>query len=359
MGFLSLFSRRQFLAVAGLGRITAPEWKRYPDPATELEVIRLTDPAFASGMTAPHLHQFTRHSEFLLYWSERDGAENGVAPRQGFLLDLKQGGSRQITDAANLDPLTLSFSPDERSFVFFDGRSLREVPVASVRSREIHAVPENSVRTGFTMATDGSILFSERANGKSRIVSVFRQQSRSIAETEQEIDWLIARPRHSQVLYRAAGQLWLVNNDGSGRKQLKIASGQTAGVLWIPSGRTLTYLHIPDNPKELITLRENSPEEGTDKLLASTSQFISAFPNADASVFAGASRSRASEYVLILLRVTRRELTLCEHKASDPAMVQPVFSPDSQSIVFVSDRHGKPALYQVHVNRFVEETGDQ
>jgi oligogalacturonide lyase len=76
-------------------------------------------------------------------------------------------------------------------------------------------------------------------------------------------------------------------------------------------------------------------------------------------VFAGASRSRASAYVLILLRVTRRELTLCEHKASDPAMVNPVFSPDSQRIVFVSDRHGKPALYQVRVNRFVEETGDQ
>jgi Tol biopolymer transport system component len=33
-----------------------------------------------------------------------------------------------------------------------------------------------------------------------------------------------------------------------------------------------------------------------------------------------------------------------------------VFSPDSQSIVFMSDRHGKPALYEVRVGRFVEET---
>jgi Tol biopolymer transport system component len=37
-------------------------------------------------------------------------------------------------------------------------------------------------------------------------------------------------------------------------------------------------------------------------------------------------------------------------------MVKPEFSPDSQSVLFVSDRHGKPALYQVHVGRFVEET---
>jgi len=126
--------------------------------------------------------------------------------------------------------------------------------------------------------------------------------------------------------------------------------------MWIPSGRTLIYLHVPEDPKELVTLRENSPDEGTDKLLAKTSQFISASPNADASVFTGASRSKASAYVLILLRAARRELTLCEHRASDPAMVHPVFTPDSQSILFVSDRHGKPAVYQVRVARFVEET---
>ena len=138
---------------------------------------------------------------------------------------------------------------------------------------------------------------------------------------------------------------------------MKTGPGNTGEALWIPSGRTFVYLHIPEDPKELITLREHAPDEGTDTLLAKTSQFVSASPNADASVFAGASRSRASAYVLILLRAARRELTLCEHRASDPGMVQPVFSPDSQNVSFVSDRHGKPAIYQVHVGRFVEETG--
>ena len=37
-------------------------------------------------------------------------------------------------------------------------------------------------------------------------------------------------------------------------------------------------------------------------------------------------------------------------------MVSPLFTPDSQSVVFVSDRHGKPALYQVKVEKFVEAT---
>ena len=57
--------------------------------------------------------------------------------------------------------------------------------------------------------------------------------------------------------------------------------------------------------------------------------------------------------------MTKRELTLCEHRASDPSLVTVVFTSDSQSIIFVSDRHGKPALYRVPVEKFVEETGDQ
>jgi oligogalacturonide lyase len=353
------FTRRDFLAIAAFGRLSGPEWQLYPDPATELQVLRLTDPAFASGMTAPHLRQFTRRGEALLYWSERYAAESAAA-RQAFLLDLKNGQSRLLTDAAALDSTSLSLSPDDRSFLFFDGPSLYEIALAANRPREVHRVPEGVVRTGFSIGTDGSAIFSERRDSdkaRSAIMSVLRQQSRRIVEVDQQVEEVMARPRHAQVFYRAGGRFWIVNNDGSGNRQLKTELGNTGPALWIPSGRTLIYLHIPEDPKELITLREHAPDDGTDTLLAKTSQFSSASPNADASVFTGASRSRASAYVLLLLRIARREMTLCEHRASDPAMVRPVFSPDSQNVLFVSDRHGKPAIYQVHVGRFVEETG--
>jgi oligogalacturonide lyase len=331
---------------------------RYPDPATELDVLRLTDPAFSSGMTASHLRQFTRHGDWLLYWSDRYEADP-VGARQAFLLDLKGGGSRQLTEAAGLDPTSLSLSADDRSYFFFDGASLKQAPLTAGPLREIHTVPPDAVRSGFTIGTDGAAIFCERRSGKSSIVSVLRQQTRRVIQIDAEIDEVMARPRHTQIFYRTGARFWLVNGDGSGNRELKIASGHTGEALWIPSGRTLIYLHIPDDAKELITLREHSPDEGTDTLLAKTSQFISASPNGDASVFTGASRSKASAYVLILLRIARRELTLCEHRASDPAMVRPVFSPDSQNVLFVSDRHGKPALYQVRVGRFVEETGTE
>ncbi len=352
------FSRRDFLALAAAGRISGPEWRRYPDPATELEVLRLTDPAFASGMTASHLRQFTRRGEFLLYWSERY-ADDSPGARQVFLLDLKNGGSRQVTEATELDASSLALSADDRAFYFFDGPTLKEAQIATTLARTIYTVPDTAVRKGFSTGFDGGAIFAERRNGKSRIISVLRQQPHRVIEVDPEIEDVMARPRRMQVLYRAGGRLWIVNSDGSGNRQLRTAPGSTGEALWIPSGRTLVYLHIPDDPKELITLREHAPDDNSDTLLAKTSQFISASPNADASVFTGASRSRASAYVLILLRIARRELTLCEHRASDPAMVRPAFSPDSQSVLFVSDRHGKSAIYQVHVAKFVEETDTQ
>lgn len=347
--------------MAAVGTLSGPEWRRYPDPATELEVIRLTDPAFASGMASPHLHQFTRRSGLLIYWSDRAGSQ------QAFLMNLKQGAtqgtSQQLTDVTALDGSNLSLSPDERSFIYFDGPVLSQSPLTQGRPKEIHRVPEGSVRTGFSVAADGTLFLAERREAGSRLLTLTVSQARpvvvkTLAEIAEEVGDVMARPQHTQVMYRAGGALWIVNRDGSGRRQLKTEPGQTGEAIWIPSGRTFIYLHIPDDSKELITLREHAPDDGADTLLAKTSQFISASPNADASVFAGASRSVASAYVLILLRAVRRELTLCEHHASDPRMVQPVFTPDSRSILFVSDRHGKPAVYMVPVAKFVEETGE-
>ncbi len=90
--------------------------------------------------------------------------------------------------------------------------------------------------------------------------------------------------------------------------------------------------------------------------MAKTSQFVNFGFNRDSSVFVGASRNAGSPTVLLLLRVTRRELTMCEHRATDPAAVEPRFAPDSRRVYFTSDRHGKRAIYFVGVEKFVEET---
>ena len=228
-----------------MGRLSGPEWRRYPDPATELDVLRLTDPAFSSGMTASHLRQFTRHGDWLLYWSDRYEADSAGA-RQAFLLDLKGGGSRQLTEAAALDPASLALSADDRNYFFFDGPSLKQAPLAGTPVREIHAVPPDAVRSGFTIGSDGAAIFCERRNGKSRIMSVLRQQTRRIIEIDAEIDELMIRPRHAQIFYRTGARFWLVNADGGsgnrGTERLPPAArAKRSGSLPAAPSSTCTY----------------------------------------------------------------------------------------------------------------------
>jgi len=329
--------------------------QRYADPATELQVARLTDPAFASGMTAPHLHQFGKRGDFLLHWSDRAGT------RQAFTLDLKTGGSRQLTDAAALDVDSLSLSTDEKSAYYFDGAALNETSLSGSHTHSLYRVPEGADHKGMTVAGDGSIFFAESVAGakdRSRLMRIGKQHAAPILE-DNDIDLVMVRPKQAQLAYRSAGGMSLVNLDGSGKRQLRLEPGQTGEVVWTPSGRSLIYLHVPDDPKQLITLREHLADEESDSEIAKTSQFATVSANGDSSVFTGASRGKASAYVLILLRVTRRELTLCEHRASDARMVSPIFPPDSQSVFFVSDRHGKSAVYRVQVEKFVEATGEE
>jgi oligogalacturonide lyase len=337
--------------MAAAGRVFGPEWRRYSDSATDLEVIRLTDAAFSSGFTAPWLRKFTRRGE-LLYWSDRTGS------RQPFLMHLHTGESRQVAEATALDPRSLCLAQDDRGLIFLDGDTLRYGSLVSSQTRELYSLRSGASLSALTMSGDGATFLAEYLNGRTRIVAAGRGATRVVREFPLEIKVVMARPRRSQLLYRAEERFSVMNFDGGGARDLRLAPGRTGEAAWIPSGRTVVYLHVPESAKELITLREYAPDDNSDKLIARTSQFASIAPNLDASVFVGASRSKASAYVLLLVRAVRRELALCEHRASDPSMVAPVFSPDSQSVFFVSDRDGKPALYRVHVEKFVEETDD-
>jgi oligogalacturonide lyase len=121
-------------------------------------------------------------------------------------------------------------------------------------------------------------------------------------------------------------------------------------------GRSFSYLRVPENDKELNELREHTPDTNEDKKIASTSQFVTYTRNSDASVFAGVSRNKPSPFILLLIRIARRELTVAEHRASDPRDVTVLFTPNSQRLLWHTDREGKAAIYSLAVEAFIEKT---
>jgi oligogalacturonide lyase len=233
--------------------------------------------------------------------------------------------------------------------------------LATLRERELYRIPEGWERCeGMSVGPDGThATFAERKGSESRIrmVSLVQGVARTVLESPFIVSDPVPRPMRAQILYRQGSQgLWLVNQDGQQNRQLKTADGAVASPNWAPDGKTILYLNFPAEAGQLNTIRELTPDSSTDKQLAKTSQFASFGFNSDSTVFVGASRNGASPYVLLLLRTTRREFSLCEHKAAKPESVAPIFSPDSQRIYFQSDRHGKPALYSMHVEKLVEKT---
>lgn len=333
------------------------EIERYSDPTTELDVYRLTDAAHSSILPAFYNRAVARNSASLLFSSDRTGSP------QAFRMDLKNGEIHQLTEVEELDPASLTFTPDNRSIVFFAGRALKIAGMSSLRERELYRIPEGWERApGMSVGPDGThATFAEQRAGTSRLrmVSLGQGVGRTVIEGPFAISHPVHRPMRAQILYRQGENgLWLVNSDGQQNRMLKPAAGRVVDANWATDGKSLLYLNYPDDPKQLHAIREMVPGAGSDKLVAKTSQYASFAFNRDDSVFAGASANKASPTILIMLRLTQRERTLCEHKASNPEAVTLMFSHDSQRIYFQSDREGKPAIYSLHVERLVEKTDD-
>jgi oligogalacturonide lyase len=230
--------------------------------------------------------------------------------------------------------------------------------------REVYRVPAGfEARGGMSVAEDGLYaaliekgIEKQGDRSRLRLIRIADGTATTLAEAGEEMSDPIPRPRRASVLYRRGAALWIANYDAQQNYRLKLADGELGAANWGPDGRTILYLSYPVDAHRLHNIREITPDTKEDKAVADTTQYVGFERNADASVFVGASGSKASPYVLLLVRAVKRELTLCEHRSSDPRLVAPVFSPNSQSIFFGSDQHGKPAIYSMAVEKLVSET---
>jgi oligogalacturonide lyase len=351
---LSALAVSRLFAQGRKGEILPSDAERYSDPLTELEVYRLTKPEYTSTLTAYYNRGIAHNSSWMLCGSDRTGSP------QGFRLDLKSGEMRQMTEREGLDPSTLTLAPDNRSFCYLAGRSVYITMVANLKERELYEVPEGwEAAGGMSVGPDGThVTLVERRGETSRLrmVTLAHGAARTVMEAGFAMSAPMARPMRAQILYRQGSEgLWMVNADGTQNHQLKLAAGGIGTPNWSSDGKTVLYLNFPEDRTQLNNLREFTPDTGVDKMIGKTSQFAAFGANRDASVFVGASRN-TSRAVLLLLRAGHRERTMCEHKASNAEAVAPLFSPDSQRIYFQSDRHGKAAIYSMHVEKLVEKT---
>jgi oligogalacturonide lyase len=357
-----MYSRRFFLAAipgvcyaaaTGKGSVLPSSVFRYADPSTEFPVFRLTDPNHTSALPPHFARAVSRKGNFLIYASDASGS------MEAYRLDLKTGQSRLLTDAESFDPACFTLMADERSFCYVDGGRLYLSSLTSLRPRQVYQAPEGYQPTALSITDDelsAALVERKGAHYRLQLVRMIDGMATTLVEGDDEISDPMPRPRRASVLYRRAGGVWLANVDGKQNYRLKLADGQVTGATWNPDGRIVLYLNVPPDPHKLRNIREFTPDTNEDKAISDTTQYACFERNADGSVFVGASGSKASPHVLLLVRTVGREFTLCEHRASDPAKVSPIFSPNSRNVFFTSDQHGKPAIYRIAVDKLVEAT---
>lgn len=358
-------TRRMFLAVLSLspmeaagarGSLFPSAIRRYLDAVTEFEVIRLTDPAYASYLPACHAYSIARRGSFLVHSSDRTGS------LQAYRLDVKGGQSRLLTEAPELDPSSLNLVAGDAELSYWDGRALRQVHLSQLRDREVYRVPVGWARgEGHSLSTDrlSAVFVESRAGGGSRInvLDLRTRTARVTVESPEELRDPLLQPGGQAICFRTPDDsLRLLLPGKKEGRALPLATGSIGPARWAPDGKSIFYLSHQTGAEGGAFLRTYALDTGKDELIAKTSQFAAFGANADASVFVGASASAAGPYVLILLRVAHREMALCQHGASQAKRVTTIFSPDSQSVYFQSDRHGKPAIYRLNVERLVERT---
>lgn len=342
--------------VSGKGKNFPAASSHYADAATEFTVTRLTDPAHSSFLPAAYTRPISRRANFLLYTSDTTGRW------EAFRMDLKNLQSRQLTEAPALDPRGLALDPTEHGFLFLDENRLIYSNLQNLRERTVYEIPSGfEPGRGLGVSEDGlyaAIVEKKAGRYRLQLIQIASGEATLLAECDEEIHDPVPRPRRASILYHRGSEAWLANFDGKQNYKLHLADGETGPALWSPDGRGVLYLNTPTDLHKLHNLREFSTDSNEDHAVSDTSQFVDFDRNGDASVFVGASGSKASPHVLLLVRAVKRELTLAEHRASDPRLVSPVFSPNSQRVFFGSDQHGKPAIYGMSVEKFVEETSN-
>jgi len=332
------------------------ELKRVIDPATEFPLLRLTSPDHDAFLPSQASRFISRKNNFLLYTSDRAGGKAAV-----YKLEFKSGESSLVGEGEAIEPRFAALTPDDRSCCYAAGESLLLAPVqGSGKPRELYRSAEGWHRAGLPALTEDGIaaLWPEQRDQTFRVrfVSLMKAGATTAAESSEPIADLMPRPRRAGFLYRKGQQeLMLASFDGQQNYRLKIAPLPFSTPQWSADGRTILYLSRPD-PPGLAEIREFTPDTNEDKLVSKTSQYAGFGRNGNATVFVGASGSKASPYLFLLVRAVKRELAVAEHKASDPSTVMPVFSPNSQRIFFETDRDGHRCLYSMVVDKLVEET---
>ncbi len=302
----------------------------------------------------------------------------------------------QLTEGPGVHTYSATLDRKDKRVFFLQGNELKRVPSKGGSPRRLYVAESGWRMTGHLSVSDSTRYaavvemreedwvdnfeeqFAKRPRCRIQLVDLRTGHGRLLVGENQWLAHPQFRPGSNEVLYCHEGpwekvdRLWLMRAGASGPKNLRPRQGEErlGHEYWSGTSGEVCYVHYPDATGRGATVRCLNVNSGEERTVSRCSRFGWLSANDDNSAVVGASSSLAGPNIYILFARLRREITICEHASSgkpypvagtdqtDPwaSAPEPVFSPDSQWIYFVSDREGLPAVYRVAVPDLVEAT---
>lgn len=217
----------QFVALsswAQKGAVSGPEWSRYRDSLTNVEVVELTSKGEPDNLYY-HFPNFTADGKWLILAAERG------AGWQIYSLEVATGRIRQLTEGEGVSARSACPHPaDPRRLFYLRGARMLELDLESLRERTIGEIP--APRVGGhgqpTLSHDGkSLTVSKQVNEREWEVGLISIESggyRTVVRTGFRIGHVQHHPTEPVIFYvwetggYAPQRTWLVNADGSANR---------------------------------------------------------------------------------------------------------------------------------------------
>lgn len=366
------------------GTVVQEPLYRFLDPLTGRAMLRITDIAAHCHHPYFYSRMFTPDGERLLYTSYREGRANA------YLVDLRNGKSKQLTDAQSMDAFLATLSADGKHLIYIEKNHLKRLAVDSGKEdilytqkppfdgRPIYPGYSSDGRYAFiaqmhrddVVTGDGWNAFEPQWQKRPRcrltLVDLVDGSERIIKEDTCWLGHPQIRPGDPSLLmycHEGPGHLidnriWLIDADGKNDRPIRISerekhSTPTKEIVtheyFTPDGSSAAAAYLPDGKPGRIIIVDLKSGNADD--LGEVHSYLHLIHSPDMRSIVGDERGAREKSAIWLFDIaSRTERQVCLHGSSlkprgastQDAHPHAAFSPDMRYIVFTSDRETSP-----------------
>lgn len=379
------------------GTIVKLNYHYSTDEDTGAKLIRLTPPDVICHRNYFYQKCFLENGSKLIFGGEFDGHRNY------YLLELATGLATQLTEGPGDNTFGGFLSPDETYLYYVKAeRNLMRVHLASLQEETLYRVPDEWVGYGTWVAnsacnklvgveihrdswrpiSDWTVFqefYAEQPHCRVIRIDLNTGERDTLLEENQWLGHPIYRPFddntvafcHEGPLDQVDARMWLMNEDGSHiRKAKRPEAGESyTHEFWVPDGSALMYVtYVKDSPVRYLSRVDGNT--GADEKLLAMPPCSHVMSNDSGTLVIGDGSGTPIDiadssgygdvndpYLWLFDLQKKRSHRVVKHSSSWRVLdgdrqvthPHPSFTPDEKSVLFSSDKDGKPALYLAEI----------